>query len=1223
MALKAPRQAMAPGAAIMAPRIGMVTMVSESQRRPTVRVSEMLAEIAIRYNYEELKAATRDWSKGRQLGSGSYGAVFKGEMEDGSEVAIKMIDLGALGAAGQTEDMAGFEEEVKNLSKFRHPNLVTLIGWGKHEQFRYLVYELMTGGDVYDRIQKSRRRENPTPFIWYERISALLDAASGLSHMHNSKPKAFHRDIKAANILLDRHGTAKMADFGLSCTSSGQGQSGSHVKVKTISGTPGYACPIYARTGRVTEFSEVYSFGMVILEVLTAIPPATADPSKPGGIAYPIETQLLPGSPGAVERCVSAADKTAGWPKGLAEDLSGLGIRCVNANDENLRPKFVEVVRALRQLGEKYPRPQAGQNSGYVEQLSSQEMSQGSGPSPSGPSPFSLELISSDGLQVDNLPQQRRFLHLMVSGEVAGRLIAPVGRQYQPDLFQSWLQNPELNSCVSRLSFEVSWAPGPSGPSDVQISAKGNNPITLNGHILARGESMALDLNSEVGFPYSQTGELSLFLRLRFSRAATVESFGAAVAPTAVLDFGEERVGSCPWVLRCSFVEGLSDELSNLSPSACRLNHPVLLLSGARIPHVIEEVREFIVDEDEPLVIGRQHQAKELETLLAKSEEVDSDIVASDSEAESADASSDTAPLEELSGEEFDGCEDQERELEPQGAAIRSQGLLQRRPRGGTLRRAATSSLLEDPVARAQKRVQEKLAARRQAKQEERRKKALGQCRYSVNLEAFRRATAARVAKDVEDVPPVATESCELVGTGVSEVEKGGRKAAGKATRRRRIAIAGAGPVGLWAANLIMLRHARRVQRPAAGNGAVAAKAAKASGFIRSKDAPEIVIFEQRAEEDHCSRRNVRITLDAHTVALLNKHTKSKRFESGMALAEIESILLDQWRRLGGSNSIRFGSKTSPEEIAAEADWDLILWAGGRRSLDDATRAEMSCDLHVGESEEVLVFEMRNFTRGKSAASVKIQELEQLAAVDLTFCARSAGAATGACGEQCSPSSLSYRIVLRVAQDAATTPPKPLCWLWFMGLPEELKAAKEKLGRGKPKPCESILAALENELSRLGFSPDGPSWIPQILAAAASLQEKLLNPAETTVRWVDASFWSSTHAVSAAPAPGPTGKRAPFLILGDAAMGKPFYTGTNLNVHFTEVKALSRLPVIRWGSGTQMPSRCSSQFLLTSDEAAVAAYQPYEDRFQEVLTRTPGFRRSERRLARAKTCQLA
>ena len=211
-----------------------------------------------------------------------------------------------------------------------------------------------------------------------------------------------------------------------------------------------------------------------------------------------------------------------------------------------------------------------------------------------------------------------------------------------------------------------------------------------------------------------------------------------------------------------------------------------------------------------------------------------------------------------------------------------------------------------------------------------------------------------------------------------------------------------------------------------------------------------------------------------------------------MALAEIESILLDQWRRLGGSNSIRFGSKTSPEEIAAEADWDLILWAGGRRSLDDATRAEMSCDLHVGESEEVLVFEMRNFTRGKSAASVKIQELEQLAAVDLTFCARSAGAATGACGEQCSPSSLSYRIVLRVAQDAATTPPKPLCWLWFMGLPEELKASqREAWPREAKTPAKASWQRWKTSSLALAFLLTGRvgslrSWPQQPLCRRSS-----------------------------------------------------------------------------------------------------------------------------------------
>ena len=338
-----------------------------------------------------------------------------------------------------------------------------------------------------------------------------------------------------------------------------------------------------------------------------------------------------------------------------------------------------------------------------------------------------------------------------------------------------------------------------------------------------------------------------------------------------------------------------------------------------------------------------------------------------------------------------------------------------------------------------------------------------------------------------------------------------------------------------------------------------------------------------------------------------------------MALADIESILLDQWRRLGGSNSIRFGSKTSPQDIAAEAEWDLILWAGGRRSLEDSTRSEMGCDMRLGESEEVLVFEMRHFSRGKGGSPVKIQELEQLAAVDLTFCARSAAAACA--GSEQAAGSLSYRVVLRVAQDAATTPAQPLCWLWFMGLPEELKAAKEKLGRGKPQACESVVAALQAELSRLGFDLQ-ESWAPQILAAAGALQEKLLSPAETTVRWVDASFWSSDHVVCTSP-PGPSGSSVPFLLLGDAAMGKPFYTGTNLNVHFGEVKALSRLPVIRWGVGTQMPARCTSPFLLSSDEAAMAAYQPYEDRFQEVLTRTPGFKRSERRWAKAKTCQFA
>ncbi|CAK0879678.1 unnamed protein product, partial [Prorocentrum cordatum] len=139
---------------------------------------------------------------------------------------------------------------------FRHPNLVTLLGWGSHQAQRYLVYELLSGGDAFQRLQKSIAPGSTHFFMWHERLSVYLDSALGLSHMHNHKPKAFHRDIKSANILLDKHGTAKMADFGLSCTCDKPGGDNLHKTVKAISGTPGYACPIYAKTGKVTEGSE-------------------------------------------------------------------------------------------------------------------------------------------------------------------------------------------------------------------------------------------------------------------------------------------------------------------------------------------------------------------------------------------------------------------------------------------------------------------------------------------------------------------------------------------------------------------------------------------------------------------------------------------------------------------------------------------------------------------------------------------------------------------------------------------------------------------------------------------------------------------------------------------------------------------------------------------------------------------------------------------------------
>merc|ERR1712232_1474114 len=99
-----------------------------------------LSGIALEYSYEDLRNGTQNFSESRRLGKGAAGAVYKGVLRGGTEVAVKVLENNA--------EVLGFEDEVRVLSRFRHPNLVTLLGWGQHENDRYLVYELLPGGDV-------------------------------------------------------------------------------------------------------------------------------------------------------------------------------------------------------------------------------------------------------------------------------------------------------------------------------------------------------------------------------------------------------------------------------------------------------------------------------------------------------------------------------------------------------------------------------------------------------------------------------------------------------------------------------------------------------------------------------------------------------------------------------------------------------------------------------------------------------------------------------------------------------------------------------------------------------------------------------------------------------------------------------------------------------------------------------------------------------------------
>jgi len=301
-----------------------------------------LSQISLEYPETELARATDNFTKLNQLGAGNYGAVYRGCFRDGSEVAIKMLEV--------TEDSqidSGFADEVRTLSKFRHPNLVTLMGWGKGHGRRYLVYELLAGGDICHRL-RACHSSGGEQFLWNERLRVALDAASGLSHMHNSMPKAFHRDIKSANVLLDRNGTAKMADFGLSMVAPKKGAM--ELTCEHISGTPGYACPHYIKTGRITEYTEVFAYGMLLLELMMNAAPACIGDG--GGIIYPIFQTIRPGSAGARERALGALDPAAQWPPPLAGELVDLALACTAM--EAKRPDFVGILKCLRPLVERY-----------------------------------------------------------------------------------------------------------------------------------------------------------------------------------------------------------------------------------------------------------------------------------------------------------------------------------------------------------------------------------------------------------------------------------------------------------------------------------------------------------------------------------------------------------------------------------------------------------------------------------------------------------------------------------------------------------------------------------------------------------------------------------------------------------------------------------------------------------------------------------------------------
>ncbi|XP_038706514.1 probable LRR receptor-like serine/threonine-protein kinase At1g06840 isoform X2 [Tripterygium wilfordii] len=285
------------------------------------------------FTYGEMAAATKFFDSSSQVGQGGYGKVYKGTLADGTAVAIKRAQEGSL--QGEKE----FLTEIELLSRVHHRSLVSLVGYCDEEGEQMLVYEFMPNGTLRDNLSAKSRET----LSFAMRLRIALGSAKGILYLHTeADPPIFHRDIKASNILLDYKFNAKVADFGLSRLAPVAGIEGTvpaHVST-VVKGTPGYLDPEYFLTHKLTDKSDVYSMGVVFLELLTGMQPISHGKNIVREVNIAYQTGMV----------FSVIDGRMGsYPSECVEKFMTLALRCCG-EETDTRPSMADVVRELENI---------------------------------------------------------------------------------------------------------------------------------------------------------------------------------------------------------------------------------------------------------------------------------------------------------------------------------------------------------------------------------------------------------------------------------------------------------------------------------------------------------------------------------------------------------------------------------------------------------------------------------------------------------------------------------------------------------------------------------------------------------------------------------------------------------------------------------------------------------------------------------------------------------
>ncbi|KAI5413687.1 hypothetical protein KIW84_058017 [Lathyrus oleraceus] len=272
------------------------------------------------YNIEEIEIGTNYFDLDAKIGEGGYGPVFKGVL-DNTDVAVKALrpDI--------TQGEKQFHQEVLVLGSIRHPNIVVLLG--ACPEFGCLVYEYLENGSLEDRLYQ---KDNTPPIPWRTRFKIASEIATGLLFLHQTKPEpVVHRDLKPANILLDRNYVSKITDVGLArLVPPSIANKTTQYHKTAAAGTFCYIDPEYQQTGLLGVKSDIYSLGVMFLQIITGKPPI--------GVARLVEEAIENDNLAAV-----LDSNVTDWPVEETLSFAKMALKCCEMRKKD-RPALATVI---------------------------------------------------------------------------------------------------------------------------------------------------------------------------------------------------------------------------------------------------------------------------------------------------------------------------------------------------------------------------------------------------------------------------------------------------------------------------------------------------------------------------------------------------------------------------------------------------------------------------------------------------------------------------------------------------------------------------------------------------------------------------------------------------------------------------------------------------------------------------------------------------------------